>query len=134
MIALGDYAASSVIDLHFQTHKADGTPATLSTAPAISVYKTNSQTQSTSGVTLDVDFDSVTGLNHVRIDTSSDGTFYAAGCDFSIVLTAGTVDSVAVAGAVVGRFTLAHANSNVRYVNNVLVQGAGSSASPWGPA
>lgn len=109
MLALGDYAPASIIDLHFPTHKADGTPIVLTGSPAISVYKGNSATQSTSGVTLDTNFDSVTGLNHVRIDTSSDGTFYAAGGDYSIVITAGTVDSISVVGAVVGRFTLARA-------------------------
>ena len=44
--------------------------------PALSVYK-NSTTESTSGITLAVDYDSRTGMHHVVIDTSSDGTFYA---------------------------------------------------------
>lgn len=133
-IALGDYRTNSVVDFHFQSHKADGTPATLSTAPAISVYQGNSNTQSTDGVTLDVDFDSVTGFNHCTINTASNTTFYAAGRDFSIVLTAGTVDSVSVAGAPVGRFTIWHSNANVQTVNNIVIGGAGTSGSPWGPA
>lgn len=105
MLALGDYAIGSAIDVHFTTHASSGAPTVL-TGGVISVYKTNSVTQSVAGVALTANFDSVVGLNHVRLTTSADATFYAAGCDFSIVLTAGTVDSVSVAGYVVGRFTL----------------------------
>ena len=107
MIYLGDHAAGDTIDMKFTTRRfSTGAPFTLAGTPAVSVYKGNSVTQSTSGVTLTADFDSVTGLNHVRIDTSSDGTFYADGSQFSLVITAGTVDSVSVVGEVVGRFTL----------------------------
>lgn len=104
---LGDFTAGKTIICRFNTHKADGTPITLAGTPAVSVYK-NSTTQSTTGVTLTVDYDSVTGLHHVAVDTSSDGTFYAAGNDFDIVVTTGTVDSVSVVGTVVGTFSLAN--------------------------
>ena len=53
---------------------------------------------------LTVDFDSVTGLNHVRVTTTD--AFYANGSEFECVITAGTVDSVSVVGSCVGRFTL----------------------------
>ena len=104
---LGDYAAGGVIDFKFSTFRpTTGATFTLAGSPVISVYKDNSTTQSTAGVTLTADFDSVTGLNHVRIDTSADGTFYANGGTFECVITTGTVDSVSVAGSCVGRFTL----------------------------
>jgi hypothetical protein len=45
-------------------------------------------------------------LNHFAIDTSADGTFYAAGSFFDVVITAGTVDSISSVGSVVGSFTL----------------------------
>jgi hypothetical protein len=77
------------------------------------VYKDNSTTQSTAGVTLSVDFDAVTGLHNVRITTSSDATFYANGGEFECVITTGTVDSVSVVGSCVGRFTLGVTASNV---------------------
>lgn len=102
---MSDYAPSSVLDFKFRTSSA-GTGATLSGTPAVSVYKNNSTTQSTSGVALTVDFDGVTGLNNVRVDTSADGTFYSAGSSFQIVFTAGTVGGVSVAGHVVEEFTL----------------------------
>jgi hypothetical protein len=104
---IGDFRTGVTIDHKFTTRQfSTGTPFTLAGTPAISVYKDNSTSQSTSGVTLSADFDSVTGLNNVRVDTSSDGTFYAAGSNFQLVITAGTVDSVSVVGEVIGSFSL----------------------------
>jgi hypothetical protein len=104
---LGDFDAATVIYGKFTTFRpSTGATYTLAGSPALSVYKDNSTTQSTTGVTLTADFDSVTGLNHFAIDTSADGTFYAAGAFFDIVITTGTVASVRVTGAVVGSFTL----------------------------
>lgn len=103
---LGDFDTSAVIYGKFISCRADtGAPATL-TSGALSVYKDNSTTQSTTGVTFTGDFDSVTGLNHFTIDTSTDGTFYAAGSFFDIVVTTGTVNSVSAVGSCVGQFTL----------------------------
>ena len=109
MINLGDRAVGTTLSFDFNTHKADGTPITLSGTPALNVYK-DSTTESNSGVTLTVDYDSRTGMNHVVIDTSANGTFYATGNDFSVVITTGTVDSISVVGYVVGRFSLGRAN------------------------
>ncbi len=104
---LGDFDASAVVYGKFTTFRpSTGAPFTLAGTPALSVYKDNSTTQSTTGVTLSADFDSVTGLHHFAIDTSADGTFYAAGSFFDVVITAGSVDSVSVVGTVVGSFTL----------------------------
>ena len=104
---LGDFDASTVVYGKFTTFRpSTGAAYTLGGTPALSVYKDNSTTQSTTGVTLTVDFDSVTGLHHFAIDTSADGTFYAAGSFFDIVITTGTVDSVSVVGSVVGSFTI----------------------------
>lgn len=105
---LGDYAASTVIYGKFTTYRpSTGAPFTLAGTPSLAVYKDNSTTQSTTGVTLTVDFDAVTGLHHFAIDTSADGSFYSAGSNFDIVIAAGTVDSVSVVGSVVGSFSIA---------------------------
>lgn len=104
---LGDFDASAVIYGKFTTFRpSTGAAYTLAGSPALSVYKDASTTQSTTGVTMTADFDSVTGLNHFAVDTSADGTFYSAGSFFDIVVTTGTVDSVSVVGAVVASFTL----------------------------
>ena len=104
---LGDFDLSTVIYGKFTTFRpSSGAAYTLGGTPALSVYKDNSTTQSTTGVTLTADFDSVTGLNHFAIDTSADGAFYSSGSFFSIVITTGTVDGVSVVGTVVAEFTL----------------------------
>jgi hypothetical protein len=103
---LGDYAEDyATLNFKFSTHKANGTPATLSGTPAISVYKANGTTQSTAGITLTADFDSVTGLNNVLIDLSADA-FYAVANDYQVVITTGTVDSVSVVGTVLAHFSI----------------------------
>jgi hypothetical protein len=107
MASLGDFDAGATLYFKFTTFRpSTGAPFTLAGTPAVSVYKDASTTQSTAGVTLTADFDAVTGLNHVAIDTSADGTFYAVGSFFDVVVTTGTVDSVSAVGVVVGRFTL----------------------------
>jgi hypothetical protein len=157
MSYLGDYAAGGIIDFKFTTRRfSTGAPFTL-VGGTISVYKDNSTTETTTGATLTADFDSRTGLNHVRIDTSSDGAFYANGSQFTAVITAGTVDGVSVVGETIGRFTLkaqaantdlaaikaktdsltftvaGQVDANIQYVNDVLVQGVGSAGNPWSP-
>ena len=102
---LGDYAEDATLNFKFSTHKADGTPIALAGTPAISVYKANGTTQSTAGVTLTTDFDSVTGLNNVLIDLSADA-FYAVANDYQVVITTGTVDSVSVVGTVLAHFSI----------------------------
>jgi hypothetical protein len=110
---LGDYKAGDTIDFKFTTRDA-GVPFTLAGSPAVSVYKSNSTTESTAGVTLTVDFDSRTGLNHVHITTGSDTAFYAGGTDFEVVITTGTVNSNSVVGEVVAHFSLSNrADANV---------------------
>jgi hypothetical protein len=101
---LGSIPANSTIDFKFNTHQADGTPVTLSGSPAVSIYKDNSTTQTTTGVTLTVDFDAITGLNNVNIVATN--AFYAAGHEYDVVITQGTVDGVNVAGALLAHFSI----------------------------
>ncbi len=104
----GDIATSQILYCHFTTRQfSTGTPIT-SASLAVSIYKDDSTTQSTTGITTTflTGFDNVVGLVSVKIDTSQDGTFYAAGHDFSVVVTAGTADSVSIVGEVVGYFSI----------------------------
>ncbi len=100
----GDHATSALVDYVFETTSSDGSLVQLAGTPSLKVYKANSTTEDTAGVTLTVDFDGVTGLNHARVDTS--GAFYATGNTFYVVIAAGTVDSVSVVGRVVGSFSV----------------------------
>ena len=105
---IGDFAVGAIFNTKFSTQKGDGTPITLAGSPVAKVYKDDDTTESASGVTLSVGFDGITGLHNIEIDTTSDGTFYAAGSDFSVILTAGTVDSVSVVGRVIAQFSIEH--------------------------
>lgn len=111
---LGDFTAGDVIDFKFTTYRpSTGAPFTLAGSPVVSVYKNNDVTQDTAGAVLTVDFDGVTGLHHVRITANPAGGFYTDGGEFECVITTGTVDSVSVVGACIGRFTLGATAANV---------------------
>lgn len=102
---IGDFPEdAAAVVLRFNTVGVTMAPITLAGTPAISVYK-DSTTQSTAGVTLTVDYDSVTGMHHVLIDTSADA-FYEVGKSYTVVITTGTVSGVSVVGAVVGSFSI----------------------------
>lgn len=118
---LGNFKAGQTIVYRFNSRQASGTPVTLLGTPSVSVYK-NSVSESTSGVSLDVDYDSVTGLNSVTVSTSANSGFYSAGSDFDIVLSAGTVDGVSVAGTKLATFSIEN-----RFLNQTLSEiGQGS--------
>lgn len=102
---IGELNAGDVVDFKFTTRNSASTPTALASG-AVSVYKDNDTTQSTAGVTLTTSFDSVTGLNHVRITTATDGTFYSNGSKFQCVLTGGTVDGQSVVGETLAQFSL----------------------------
>lgn len=101
-----DYALGTTFDLKFTTRRfTTGVPFTLAGSPAVVAYPDNSTTEITAGITLSVDFDSRTGLNNVRVVATS-GNGYAAGSNYSLVISSGTVDSVSVVGEVIGEFSL----------------------------
>ncbi|MCY2930408.1 MAG: hypothetical protein NTV86_13090 [Planctomycetota bacterium] len=103
---IGNLIEDQIVDFSFNTHSAAGAPITLAGTPVVKVYKANSTTTETdAGVTLSVDFDGVTGLHHVRIDTSA-GAFYQGGYDYSAVLVSGTVEGVSVAGTALATFSI----------------------------
>lgn len=100
----GDIALSQVIPFEFTTNDGNGAPSTLSAA-TVKVYKNGVATPSTAGITLSINFNSITGLNSLLIDTSADGSFYSTGSDFSVVLTAGTVAATSII-SILGSFSI----------------------------
>ena len=101
----GDFRLNETIDVKFTTISSTGAPITLAGTPAVSAYPGNSTTELTAGITLTVDFDARTGLHNVRVvATAANG--YAAATNYSLVITAGTVDGVSVVGYVIGSFSL----------------------------
>lgn len=104
MMYLGDYAEDSTLDFIWSSNDGSGASVTRATNGTISVYKGNSTTQSTAGITDTEDFDSLTGIHHVRIDLSADA-FYATGNDYMVVLSAATIDGQTV-NAVLAMFSI----------------------------
>ncbi len=100
----------------------NGVPTDMAGSPAISVYK-NSITQSTSGVTFTVPFDTTTGLFQVIVDTSSSSSFYATDNIFSIVITTGTLGGVSMVGYTLGTFQLTTSQTTVSATLNAVARG-----------
>lgn len=89
---LGDFRIGKTIRKMWNSNAIAGESITRATNGTISVYKDGGVTQSTTGVTDTEDFDGLTGVHLVAIDTSADGTFYSAGSEFEVVLSAATID------------------------------------------
>ena len=123
MMYLGNYAVGATIDFLWSSNDGSGASITRGTNGTISVYKGNGTTQSTAGVTDDEDFDSLTGIHHVRITTGSDGSFYAGGNDFAVVLSGATIDGKAV-NAVLAHFSLQNRYPAVADVQSGLATAA----------
>jgi hypothetical protein len=99
-----DYNAGDVVDLKF-TSVSSGVPTALLSG-VVDIYKDASATESTEGVTLTSTFASIVGMNHLRVETTADSTFYSDGSKFQAMLSGGTVDGNSVAGYVIGEFSL----------------------------
>lgn len=112
MSYIGDIALEKTFDTKFTTVTTTGAPTVLAGSPVISAYVDNSTTQLTAGITLSVDFDGVVGLNNVRVvATAANG--YAAGSNYQLVITTGTVGGTSVVGYVVAEFSI-QARSSLR--------------------
>lgn len=101
----GDIKLGDTLQLKFTTVGPTGAPTQLAGTPVISAYPTNNPTQLTAGITLTVDFDGVTGLNHVSVIAST-GNGYLVGTDYTLVITQGTVGGTSVVGYDVGAFSI----------------------------
>ena len=125
------YLPGEPIDFKFPTRSPfTGVPTTLSGTPSLTCYKANGDTQDSSGITLSVDFDGVTGSNHVHILTSDDPTFYADNSEFDVTIAAGTVDGVSVIGEVVKHFLLRHRVNGTQARTWFVAASGGSDANP----
>ena len=102
----GDIRLGATIEFTFTTRRfTTGVPFTLAGTPSIEAYQVGSSTPITAGITLTVDYSSVTGLNHVSI-VASGANGYATAKDVSVVIAAGTVDSVSVVGETIASFSI----------------------------
>lgn len=102
-------------------------PTTLAGTPVLSVYKEGDLVQSVAGITLTVDFDGITGLNHVLIDLSSD-VFYVANANYDVVITTGTIAGDSTVGRVVATFSIE--NRSLQKALSVISNIAGGASAP----
>lgn len=93
---LGDFRTSKTVRKMFNTNAVAGESITMATDGTISAYKDGGVSQSTTGITFTENFDGLTGVHLVAVDTSADGTFYSAGSDIEIVLSGSTIDGKAI--------------------------------------
>lgn len=106
MINLGDFSFGAIVYRSFTSISTAGVPSSLGGTPVVKVMKDDGTTQSTAGVTLVTDLGGTVGLNNVKVDTSADATFYASGHDFTVVITAGTLNTTTVVGYAVASFSI----------------------------
>ena len=101
-----DYPLESTFDVKFFTKNlTTGVPTTLAGSPVVVIYEDNGTTEITAAETLTVDFDSLTGLNNLRIAATAANGF-EAGKSYAAVIFTGTVNSVSVVGTVILNFTI----------------------------
>ncbi|GAI86276.1 unnamed protein product, partial [marine sediment metagenome] len=101
-----DYILGATFDYKFTTRAfATGVPGTLAGSPVIDIYEDNSTTEITGAETLTVDFDSITGLNNLRIVATS-GNGFESDKSYAAVITTGTVGGVSVVGETILNFTI----------------------------
>lgn len=101
---LGDIAEDATIYFPWSTTDKSGASITRAVNGTVSVYKDDGVGQSVAGVTDTEDFDALTGIHMCKIDTSADA-FYATGHDYSVILSAATIDGETV-NAVLGYFSI----------------------------
>lgn len=112
---LGDFPTGATIFFPFHTFNSSGASVTITglAVTDIEVYKGVSMTQRSSDAgyalvdTDGIDLDTITGIHGFTIDTSdnTDAGFYAAGNDYTVVVSAITVDSQTV-NFIAGRFSI----------------------------
>src|SRR4029453_8918410 len=98
---VGDFDAGDLVDVKFVT-KVGSVLTALAGSPSVVLYRDNSTTEITTGITLSASFDSVTGLNHVRVDT----TALTAGSSYQLSIGGGTVGGTSVVGRLLGSFSV----------------------------
>lgn len=91
---LGDFPQDQTINFCWSSNDSAGGAVTRATDGTIQIYKGNSVTQSTAGITDTEDFDSLTGIHLCTIVTTD--AFYAPANDYAVVLQGAVIDGQTV--------------------------------------
>lgn len=132
---LDTYPAGATVYALFHTYNSAGASVTISglATTDIEIYKNGSTTQRSSDngyALLDtdgIDFDSLTGIHGLSIDLSdnTDPGFYAAGSQYTVVVSTITVDSQTVS-FIVGTFRIVAAEATAGYPAVTIKSGTGT--------
>ncbi len=87
---IGDFPQDQTIYHLWSTNTSAGASVTRATDGTVAVYKDNGETQVTTGLTDDEDFDTTTGIHMCIIVTTN--AWYAPAHDYFVVLTGATID------------------------------------------
>ena len=115
-MALGDVHADSTVQFFFNSYGLNGESADVTgfAVGDVAVYKDGSETErtSTSGYTIDANFDAKTGQGIVQIDLSdnTDAGFYVAGSHYAVCVEGITLGSQTVR-ACIGQFRIVPATA-----------------------
>ena len=111
---LGDYPEDATVYIPFNTFDSNDPAASVTitnlAAADIHIHKDGNTTQKTTanGVTVSIDFDTITGNHLVTIDTSNDtgdAGFWVTGSDFHVRMEGTTVDAATI-NAWIGHFSI----------------------------
>jgi hypothetical protein len=103
---LGDYRRSAILYVPWSSNNSLGAAVTPSSAGTVVVYKNNSTTETSVGVTAHTTgFDALVGINLITIDSSASVNFYAPGNDFHVMLSGASIDGAFV-NAALGTFSI----------------------------
>lgn len=132
---LGDFVEDATVHHIWDSFDSSGASITRSTNGTIRVYKNNGTAQSVAGVTDTEDFDSLTGIHVLTIDTNAN-VFYVAGANYTVVLSGATIDGQSV-NRVLCHFSIENRSTVAIKTDTaaiaVQVAGAGVSAEPNSP-
>lgn len=110
MLQLGDYPLGTTVRFKWPTVDATGASITRATNGSVRIYKNNGTTERASGagITDTEDFDAVTGIHDLSIDTSdnTDAGFYVSGAEYQVVLVGAVIGSITPVNAVLAHFSL----------------------------
>lgn len=118
---LGDYILGDQVTFKWSTFTKDGQSVTL-TSGDIVVYKGDDPNDSTSsGVSVSTNFDSLTGVHQILIDTGDSGGFYESGLDYAVVLDDGVIDGNSV-NATLANFSIENRTPSISNLIETLLK------------
>lgn len=135
----GDYDTTETVNIPFNTFSSDDPSASVTitnlAAGDIEIHKDGSTTQRSSdnGVTVSIDFDSITGnhMAHIDLSDNTDAGYYAAGSRYQVRMEGTTVDGATI-NAWIGSFSIGCTLRPTTAGRTLDVESGGCAGVDWG--